>query len=244
MAAAVVQEWLEPDGLLLIESWARDGMTVEQVAVKVGVQPSTLRAWMAKHEEIKRAVNQGRELVDYKVENALLKSALGFKTKEVKVVTTIRNGKTVKVEKEVLDKEFAPSVGAIQTWLYNRRPDKWKPANSKNILDNLDEDTSITIKVERATGPEIQDGAFTGSSSTFEEVDTDWQNDVNKQVTVRGMSEEEKKQQREKEKKSRQQQKKHTEDKIIDFWTEDQDDTEQYDDDTDWGNDVYVAEGR
>lgn len=237
---AAIQEWLEPDGLLLLESWARDGMTVEQVAAKVGIHPSTLRGWMAKYPEIKKAVNNGRELVDYKVENALLKSALGYKTKEVKVITTIRNGKVVKEEKEVVDKEFAPSVGAIQTWLYNRRPDKWKPANARNsILDNLDEDTSIKIVVERATGSEIQDGAFIGGSSTFEEADTDWQNDVNKQVTVRGMSEKEKEEQREKEKKSRQQQQYDSEDEEDD-WLDDVDTPEEeYDDDSDWGDDVY-----
>lgn len=237
---AAIQEWLEPDGLLLLESWARDGMTVEQVAAKVGIHPSTLRGWMAKYPEIKKAVNNGRELVDYKVENALLKSALGYKTKEVKVITTIRNGKVVKEEKEVVDKEFAPSVGAIQTWLYNRRPDKWKPANARNsILDNLDEDTSIKIVVERATGSEIQGGAFIGGSSTFEEADTDWQNDVNKQVTVRGMSEKEKAEQREKEKKSRQQQQYDSEDEEDD-WLDDVDTPEEeYDDDSDWGDDVY-----
>lgn len=237
---AAIQEWLEPDGLLLLESWARDGMTVEQVAAKVGIHPSTLRGWMAKYPEIKKAVNNGRELVDYKVENALLKSALGYKTKEVKVITTIRNGKVVKEEKEVVDKEFAPSVGAIQTWLYNRRPDKWKPANARNsILDNLDEDTSIKIVVERATDSEIQDGAFIGGSSTFEEADTDWQNDVNKQVTVRGMSEKEKEEQREKEKKSRQQQQYDSEDEEDD-WLDDVDTPEEeYDDDSDWGDDVY-----
>lgn len=238
---AAIQEWLEPDGLLLLESWARDGMTVEQVAAKVGIHPSTLRSWMAKHQEIKKAVNNGRELVDYKVENALLKSALGYKTKEVKVITIIRNGKVVKEEKEVTDKEFAPSVGAIQTWLYNRRPDKWKPANAKNsILDGIDEDTNITITVERASGSEIQDGAYSGGSSTFEEPDTDWQNDVNKQVTVRGLSEQEKAEQKEKKSQHEQQNVPYDED---DNWLDDDKQSETYeDDDTDWGDDVYEGQ--
>lgn len=140
-----------------------------------------------------------------------------------------------------MDKEFAPSVGAIQTWLYNRRPDKWKPANAKGILENIDEDTSITIKVERATGSEIQDGAFIGGSNSFEEPDTDWQNDVNKQVTVRGMTEQEKKEQkqRELEKKSEQRQQFNFEDQD-DQWLDDQDvseDDSAYD--SDWGDDRY-----
>lgn len=240
MAVATIQEWLEPDGLLLLESWTRDGMTIDQVAAKIGVHKATLRSWMAKHPEIKKAVNNGRELVDYKVENALLKSALGYKTKEVKVITTIRNGKIVKEEKEVLDKEFAPNVGAIQTWLYNRRPDKWKPANARSsIIDNLDEDTSIKIVVERASSSET-DGGSVGGSSNFEEVDTDWQNDVNKAVTIRGMSEREKKQQREVEKKSQIDHSNGFQNGVHNDQCIDCNDSYPYEDDeSDWGDDVY-----
>lgn len=240
-ATNVVNDWLEPDGLLLLESWARDGCVVEDIATRVGVHVSTFRGWMSKYPEIKKAINNGRELVDYKVENALLKSALGYKTREVRVVATIRNGKVVKEEKETVDKEFAPNVGAIQTWLYNRRPDKWKPTNARSsMLDGLDEDTSIHITVERASGSEIQDGAYQSASGNFEEPDTDWQNDVNKEVTVRGLSEAEKKAQREKEKKSQLSGSSNPDD-VSDTWSDDDDEREQDidTDDTDWGDDVY-----
>ena len=96
---AVVDEWLEADGLMLIESWARDGYTVQDIATRIGVVQQTLRAWMNKYPEIKQAVNNGRELVDYKVENALLKAALGYKTKEVRVATILRNGTTIETQK-------------------------------------------------------------------------------------------------------------------------------------------------
>ena len=45
------------------------------------------------------------KLVSTEKENALLKSALGYKTKEVKVTTTMRYGKVVETIKEVTDKE-------------------------------------------------------------------------------------------------------------------------------------------
>ena len=35
------------------------------------------------YPDIDKALKAGREIIDYKVENALLKSALGYKTKEV-----------------------------------------------------------------------------------------------------------------------------------------------------------------
>ena len=187
----VVDDWLEADGLILIESWARDGYTVQDIATRIGIAQQTLRAWMNKYPEIKQAVNNGRELVDYKVENALLKAALGYKTKEVRVATIIRNGKVFETQKETIEREAAPNVSACTAWLYNRKPKVWKNMNSRsNILDEIDEDTSIHITVERAGSSEGKNNQVPGSSS-FDEVDTDWQNDVNKSVTLRGMTEEE-----------------------------------------------------
>lgn len=188
----VVDDWLTADGLILIESWAREGYTVQDIATRIGIVQQTLRAWMNKYPEIKQAVNNGRELVDYKVENALLKAALGYKTKEVRVSTIIRNGKVFETQKETIEREAAPNVSACTTWLYNRQPKKWKNMSAKaNLLDELDEDTSIHITVERAGSNEGKNSQMPGPSS-FEEVDTDWQNDVNKSVTLRGMTDEEK----------------------------------------------------
>ena len=76
MAKGKYREWLEPDGLLLLEGWARDGLTDEQLAEKIGVSTSTLYDWKAKHPEISEALKKGKEVVDYEVENALLLKAL------------------------------------------------------------------------------------------------------------------------------------------------------------------------
>ena len=185
----VVDDWLEADGLILLESWARDGYTIQDIATRVGVSQQQFRVWMNKYPEIKKAVNNGRELVDYKVENALLKSALGYKTREVKVTAKIKDGKVVEETKETIDKEFAPNVSACQVWLYNRVPKKWKNMNSRaNILDELDEDTSIHITVERAGMP----SQTSGTSTSDDEVDEEWQDEVNQSITVRGMTEQEK----------------------------------------------------
>lgn len=185
-APNMATDWLEADGLIMIESWARDGYTVEDIADRVGVSASTFRSWMSKYPEIKKAVNNGRELVDYKVENALLKAALGYKTKEVRIATTVRNGKTIETIHEEIDREIAPNVSACQTWLYNRLPKKWRNMNSRaNILDELDEDTSISITVERANGPQTSNGG------PEKQEDAEWQSEVNKSVTIRGMTEQE-----------------------------------------------------
>lgn len=182
MGVGLVQDWLEADSLILMESWARDGYTVQDIATRIGITQSCLRSWMNKYPEIKQAINTGRELVDYKVENALLKVALGYKTKETRVATIIRNGKTIETQRETIEREQAPNVSACQVWLYNRVPKKWKNMNSRaNILDELDEDTSIHITVERAEPRDDQEAE-----------DKEWQDEVNKSVTVRKATPEEK----------------------------------------------------
>lgn len=40
VAKGKYQRWLEPDGLTLLEGWARDGLTDEQLAREDGYKPS------------------------------------------------------------------------------------------------------------------------------------------------------------------------------------------------------------
>ena len=154
-----VDDWITDDGLLLLESWARDGYSLVDISNKIGVDNDTFLRWRDRYPEIRQAVSKGKELVDYQVENALLKSALGYKTKEVKVTTTMRYGKVVETIKEVTDKEVAPNVSAIQMWLYNRQKDKWRNMNAaKNMFEDMEEDTSIEITVTRANKDETTNG--------------------------------------------------------------------------------------
>lgn len=164
-----VQDWLTEDGLLLLESWARDGYTLMDISNKIGVDNDVFLRWRDKYPEMAAAVRKGKELVDYQVENALLKSALGYKTQEVKVTTTMRYGKVVETIKEVTDKEITPNVSAIQMWLYNRQKDKWKNMNnSKGMFDDMEEDSSIEITVTRANKNETTNGDAPSASSDDE----------------------------------------------------------------------------
>ena len=225
-------DWLEEDNLMLLECWTRDGYTFEDIANKIGIGLTTLRAWRKQYPEIDKALKAGREIVDYKVENALLKSALGYKTKEVKVTTTIRHGKVVETIKEVTDKEQAPNVSAIQCWLYNRLPTKWKNMNSqKNILDDMDEDTSIQVTVTRATKGNIP------STSTDDSEDKEWQEDVNSSISIRKSTDEERATAEEEQKRAKAQKDSNVLTKVEheaeddpDYWPEDWEDEEDWED--------------
>lgn len=180
----IAAEWLEEDNLMLLECWARDGYTFQDIANRIGIAVSTLRMWRMQYEDIDNALKKGREIIDYKVENALLKSALGYHTKEVKVTTTIRFGKTVETIKEVTDKEQAPNVSAIQCWLYNRLPNKWKK-NRDQLIELDEEDTKIQVTVTRASASQ----STTAQHDNTE--DKKWQDEVNQSIEIRSTTEEE-----------------------------------------------------
>lgn len=189
--ACIAEEWLEEDNLMLLECWARDGYTFQDIANRIGISISTLRAWRAQYPEIDSVLKKGREIIDYKVENALLKSALGYHTKEVKVTTTIRFGKTVETIKEVTDKEQAPNVSAIQCWLYNRLPNKWKK-NRDPLIELDEEDTKIQVTVTRASGVNTDSKAQHNDSE--DTIDEEWQDGlstINQSIEIRSATEEE-----------------------------------------------------
>ena len=83
MAKGKYEYWLTLDGLLLLESWARDGLTDEQIAHNMGISKATLYNYKRDHLDILEALKKGKEVVDIQVENALLKRALGYSYTEI-----------------------------------------------------------------------------------------------------------------------------------------------------------------
>lgn len=110
----------------------------------MGISPSTFYAWQHDFPELSEAVKKGKAPVDTKVENALLKRALGYEYVEtvtdfelIDTGTVDENGEPVMVRKiknvRSTSKEVAPDVGAAAFWLKNRRPDRWKEKREEQI---------------------------------------------------------------------------------------------------------------
>ena len=230
--ACYAEEWLEEDNLMLLECWARDGYTYQDMANRIGVAASTLGAWRKMYPEIDAAMKKGREIIDYKVENALLKSALGYHTKEVKVTTTMRYGKVVETMKEVTDKEQAPNVSAIQCWLYNRLPKKWKK-NRDQLIELDDEDTKIQVTVTRASKANESEAKQSNGSD-----DKEWQDEVNQSIEIRSTTEEEREEAAKKKAKTKGESSQSMSTKVeneasdedLDYWPDDWEDEEEWED--------------
>ena len=131
MAKGKYEYWLTPEGLIKLEGWARDGLTDEQIASNMGVGYSTLQTWKSKYQDIQDTLKRGKEVVDYEVENALLKRALGYIVKDKKLT---KDGEVVELEREV-----PGDVTAQIFWLKNRKPSTWRDKPETDKADDMSE---------------------------------------------------------------------------------------------------------
>lgn len=130
---AKYEEWITKEGLLKIEGWARDGLTDDQIAYNMGIARSTLNNWKIKFPDVLDSLKLGKEVIDRKVENALLKRALGFEYIEVtKELTEIG----MEVTKEVT-KQVSPDTTAQIFWLKNRKPVEWRDRKETEVSGSL-----------------------------------------------------------------------------------------------------------
>ena len=154
MAKGKYQEWLEPDGLLKLEGWARDGLNDEQIAKNMGINVATLYKYKNLYSKINEALKRGKEVIDIEVENALLNKAMGFKVmvkKSYKVKDVeYDNGRKVKESEriEMVDEEqyIPPDTTAQIFWLKNRKPAEWR---DKQNIEHTGKDGEA-LKVELA----------------------------------------------------------------------------------------------
>lgn len=73
-------QWHTHENLELVEGWARDGLSDEQIAKNIGIAVSTLYDWKKRHLEFMEAFKKGKQVVNVELENALFKKAIGAKT--------------------------------------------------------------------------------------------------------------------------------------------------------------------
>ena len=156
MAKGKYADWITEDGLLLLEGWARDGLTDEQIAHNAGIHPDTLSDWQKRFPVISDALKRGKAPVDIQVENALLKRALGYEYEEVTTEITetpyidrrgkerVRKQKHVKKTRKIV----LPDTTAQIFWLKNRRPDKWRDKREEAVsIHNAD--PNLAEEIER-----------------------------------------------------------------------------------------------
>jgi len=116
------------DKLILVEGWARNGLTDEQIAKNLGISKTTFYKYKKEHSELSELLKKGKEVIDIQVENALLKKALGYSYDEETTKNSDGN-----IEIKIVNKHVPGDTTAQIFWLKNRRPDKWR---DKNVVEH------------------------------------------------------------------------------------------------------------
>ena len=106
--------WTGEGGICLIEGWAMSGFSQYEIGRKMGVSVKELTMLAGEHEVIRKALEKSRDVVDFEVERALYKKAVGgdvracslwLKNRKGDVWMDGRNGK-LKVERGKPDGEI------------------------------------------------------------------------------------------------------------------------------------------
>jgi hypothetical protein len=123
---------------MLIEAYARRGMTDKQMYESLQISHDTFYQYVQKYTEFSEALKKGREPVHIEVENALLKNALGYNYEEEHYEVSA-DGKIDKKKRKVIKKHVPGNLGAQIFWLINRLSDYWKQRKEEKQNDNIEE---------------------------------------------------------------------------------------------------------
>jgi len=141
VAKGKFENWITEDGLLLLKGWARDGLTDEEIAKKMGINVATLYRWKDKYCNICEALKKGREPADVILEDTAFERATQWKT--VKEITKElkfdrESGETrLMVTKEV-EKRVPPDSTLLIFLMKNRMKDKYGDKQHVEISGQLD----------------------------------------------------------------------------------------------------------
>lgn len=122
--------------LLEIAAWCRNGVIEADIAKNLGIAYSTFNEYKKRYSELSEVLKENKEVIDIQVENALLKTALGFEYTEETVTNA---GEVVEVKKY-----SKPNTTSLIFWLKNRKPQSWRDRQeieqtNRNITVNVGE---------------------------------------------------------------------------------------------------------
>ena len=153
MAKGKYQYWLTEEGKTLLRGWARDGLTDDMIANRMGITRSTFYVWKDKYQDISDALKKGKEIIDDMVEDAFIKRMLGYDWEETRVEIMPDGSK-----KGIQTKRHVPGdTTAMIFWLKNRRPEKWRN-HPVAAVDSQYEDDGLMQALSRNVKKLFADG--------------------------------------------------------------------------------------
>lgn len=130
------QRWTTEKNLKRLTDWASQGLTLLQIAEKMGIDRRTLYTWRVQSPEIYEAIEAGMEGADDVIVAALYQKAQGF---DYPIVTEFYDGEGKLTGKQVKKDKSLPDTRALQFWLMNRDRKRWGGENSKEVNVSVDD---------------------------------------------------------------------------------------------------------
>lgn len=111
----------KPEYVNIIKGMCKLGATVPEIAEALEVAVSTVNLWRVKHDELRDAMQLGRDASDQRVVDSLYHRALGYSHAEDDIRV---------IDHEIVItptvKHYPPDATSMIFWLKNRRPDEWR----------------------------------------------------------------------------------------------------------------------
>ncbi len=118
-------------------SLAVRGCTDEEIAKAMHVTRKTICAWKKDHETFAKALSEGKEIADSKVERSLYNSAMGYYVdEEERLIEVNKDGTTKLGDLRTKKKYVPPNVTAQIFWLKNRLKKYWRDVTKTEVTGN------------------------------------------------------------------------------------------------------------
>lgn len=127
---------------LLAAKYLSAGLSIPEIAERLEMSLGQLYAYASEHVEFAAALclPGGGARMDDMVEEALLRRALGYYSKEVysEELVDADSGEPVKLlKRRTVLKPVPPDVRAALLWLENHRPEKWNKSSVSAELQDI-----------------------------------------------------------------------------------------------------------
>lgn len=113
----------------------------KKVAELFEISEVTLNAWKKKHPTFLKSLNEGKDIANANVAQALYQRAIGYSHKEVKLAMV--EGKFTD-EKEIT-KHYAPDTAAAMAWLKNRTGGKYQNTGTWSDKQEVEHSGSLGV---------------------------------------------------------------------------------------------------
>ena len=142
-----------------IKDWCMQGKTNEDMCELLSISPDSWYTYMKEHNELNDIVTAGKSVIDNRVENAVLKTALGYEYEEIKtIIEEDRNGKKrTRIEKT--KRYMPPNPTAQSFWLKNRKKDEWGD-RKEIIFDTKGQEEERKLQFLKMINEEIVDADY------------------------------------------------------------------------------------